>query len=281
MIQLVPFRLLQLPYLSILFFPFFQMSAPATYPKPASSSSQIKLPPYSTIHATSIAFLLCLVVLGCLAAFILVRLPRLLALFGSSSDWYNGIILHHSRANPSPRVPQWAHRYAQYVTSEKDERISDGSMANAVYQESIPPMHTLAPSKAGRLRSTKKRYPPHLSSCIKPFRPFLKPLRARVSPGFSFAQLLVLFVYFTLVSLATLYDANLILDHPRTGWIAVSQLPLVYAFAQKNNVLGAFLGFGYEKVSMSRSPHLFYLINRSSAAQFFPSLCWQIAHPSS
>lgn len=263
------------------------MSASPSYPRnPTASSpsspSQFKLPPLSTIPASSLAFLLCLVFLGILGFFMLIRLPRLLALLCTSSDWYNGFILHHSRANPSARVPQWANRYAKYITSEKGETISDGEMGNAVYQDSIPAMHTLAPSKAGRLRTAKKRYPPHFSSCIKPFRPLLKPFRARVSPGFSFAQFFVLALYFTIVSLAVLYDSNILIDYPRTGWVAVAQLPFVFAFAQKNNVLGAFLGFGYEKVC--RRPILGYIyldIFFFFSAQFSTSLCRQNTHPSS
>ncbi len=32
------------------------------------------------------------------------------------------------------------------------------------------------------------------------------------------------------------------------GLVAVAQLPFVFAFAQKNNIVGAILGYGYEKV---------------------------------
>jgi ferric-chelate reductase len=67
-------------------------------------------------------------------------------------------------------------------------------------------------------------------------------------PGFSLGQLLVLMTYLAILLYATFYNSNIFLDQSRTGWIAVSQYPFVYAFAQKNNFIGAFLGFGYEKV---------------------------------
>ncbi|KAJ3765256.1 hypothetical protein FB446DRAFT_625068, partial [Lentinula raphanica] len=38
-------------------------------------------------------------------------------------------------------------------------------------------------------------------------------------------------------------------DTVRFGWITASQLPFVYAFGTKNNVLGMFLGIGYEKIN--------------------------------
>lgn len=67
-------------------------------------------------------------------------------------------------------------------------------------------------------------------------------------PGFSVAQAFVVVMYFYAMVYAVFFQSNIITDSNRTGWIAVSQLPLVFAFAQKNNVVGGLLGYGYEKV---------------------------------
>jgi hypothetical protein len=79
--------------------------------------------------------------------------------------------------------------------------------------------------------------------------PLLTPLRARILPGFSLAQILVLATYFYSLIYATFYRSNVFLDPARTGWIAVSQLPFVFALAQKNNVLGSIVGHGYERLN--------------------------------
>jgi len=83
---------------------------------------------------------------------------------------------------------------------------------------------------------------------MKPFRRLLNPLRMRIAPGFSFGQLLILLAYLGTLVYGVFHNSNVLLDQSRTGWIAVSQYPFIYAFAQKNNLIGAFLGLGYEKV---------------------------------
>ncbi|KAJ3997205.1 hypothetical protein F5050DRAFT_1459985 [Lentinula boryana] len=44
------------------------------------------------------------------------------------------------------------------------------------------------------------------------------------------------------------YKTNPFSDPVRYAWIGVSQLPFVFALSSKNNVLGYFLGSGYDKV---------------------------------
>jgi hypothetical protein len=175
-----------------------------------------------------------------------IKLPRLLALFGTSSEWINGITLYHTTIYPSRRVAQSTRRHAQYLSTEKEARTFNDSMDTIIHKHSYSSKHSL--SSKTRVRNSRTRYPPHVRSCIKALRPLLKLFRARVSPGFSFGQLLILVAYLALLSYASLYQSNIFLDYSRTGWVAVSQYPFVYAFAQKNNVIGSFLGFGYEKV---------------------------------
>jgi len=176
-----------------------------------------------------------------MAIFMLVRLPRLHAMLRTRSEGREGIVLHHvSVPNPSRRVAQGMRR-VQHSSSEEDSKeryhISDSS-------------HTLHSGRSLRMKGRGKtfRYPPHIPSCSKALRPLLRPMRARISPGFSFGQLLVMSLYFGVLAFTACYNSNLFLDQSRTAWIAVSQFPFVFAFAQKSSFLGAFLGFGYEKV---------------------------------
>jgi uncharacterized membrane protein YhaH (DUF805 family) len=92
-------------------------------------------------------------------------------------------------------------------------------------------------------------YPPHVATCTPLLRPLAAPLSTRISPGFSIAQLIVLLVYLSILiyplSVAT---AGPFVDLDRTGWIAISQLPLIILFASKNNLLAMMLGEGYSGV---------------------------------
>ena len=73
----------------------------------------------------------------------------------------------------------------------------------------------------------------------------------RVAPGFSVGQFIIIAVYFACVAYASFYHSNIFTDKRRTGWVATSQMPIVFLFAQKNNVIGSVLGYGYEKVRNS------------------------------
>jgi hypothetical protein len=56
-------------------------------------------------------------------------------------------------------------------------------------------------------------------------------------------------VYFWVLTYASFYKSNIFLEADRTGWVAIAQLPFIFALSQKNNLLGWLMGLGYEKVS--------------------------------
>jgi ferric-chelate reductase len=193
------------------------------------------------ISSSSLAFNATLALMSIIALFMVLRLPRLLALFGTSSEWLDGYILHHVQVRPSRRKLYIRHGPFDSPFSDSKESTSDSS-------------HMLCHSTSYRsyrnekLRATRMRYPPHIPACPKAIRPILKLFRARIAPGFSIGQLVILSIYFYVLCFAGFYNSNIFLDQSRTGWIAVAQLPFVFAFAQKGNFLGTFFGFGYEKV---------------------------------
>jgi ferric-chelate reductase len=214
----------------------------------ATAKSTIALPAPKNLTDASLVFGVCLFVMAIIVIFMVIRIPRLLALFGTSSD---GVILRHVPAYPPPRVAQpKRHAPNRSPPAAKESNTFGSSMDDIISQRSYPSERSLL-SKV-RVRDARKRYPPHIPSLPKALRPLLKPFRTRISPGFSFGQLLVLAVYLAILLYATIHNSNIFLDQSRTGWIAVSQFPFVYAFAQKNNFIGTFLGFGYEKVELSQ-----------------------------
>jgi len=211
-------------------------------------------------------FLVCLFLLAVIAVFILVRLPRLLALLMSSSEWREGYVLRQvSVANPSGRVTQGGVRSVQ-PEEESKERFHGSDF-----------LHGLHSSRSLRMKdrgTTSHRHPPpHIPSCRKELRPFLRSMRARISPGFSFGQFLLLSAYFGVLTFAACYNSNLFLDLSRMAWIAVSQLPFIFAFAQKSSFLGALFGVGYEKVGVIYDLAMIKNLLTFSA-QLLASVCW-------
>jgi hypothetical protein len=76
-------------------------------------------------------------------------------------------------------------------------------------------------------------------------------LNFRVAPGFSFGKLLVLLAYAALMFFASLRRSDPFSDPVRTGYVAMSQIPIAVALAGKTNWLSWACGVGYEKVWVS------------------------------
>jgi len=73
-------------------------------------------------------------------------------------------------------------------------------------------------------------------------------LNFRVAPGISFGNLLVFLIYAPLMLYASLSSTNPLTSPHRTGYLAISQVPIAVALAGKTNWLGLACGLGYEKV---------------------------------
>jgi len=210
----------------------------------ATIKSTIALPVPNNLSDASLVFGVCLFVMAIIVIFMVIRIPRFLALFGTSSEWIDGFILRHVPVY-HPRRVLHRKRQAYPPPALKESKFVGGSLDD-ISKHSYPSERSLLSKE--QVRETRKRYPPHIPSLPKSLRPLLKPFRMRISLGFSFGQLLLLAAYLGILLYATINKSNIFLDQSRTGWIAVSQYPFVYAFAQKNNFIGVFLGFGYEKV---------------------------------
>ena len=214
----------------------------------ATAKSTVELPAPNNLPDSSLVFGVCLFLMAIIVIFIMIRIPRLLALIGISLEWIDGVVLHYV---PACLPHHTRHSKGHAYSPLRENRFSAASLDDIIFQRSS----YLSESSllfGEQVRATRKRFPPHISSLPKALRPLLKPFRMRISPGFSFGQLLVLAAYFVILLYATIYNSNIFLDQSRTGWIAISQYPFVYAFAQKNNFIGTLLGFGYEKVGSSR-----------------------------
>ena len=89
--------------------------------------------------------------------------------------------------------------------------------------------------------------PHHIPSFSSVTHPLSSPFVHRIAPRFSSGQALVLGIYSTVLGYVSL-KSNLFTDPVRNGFVAMSQIPFVFAFATKNNPFGFLIGLGYEKV---------------------------------
>ncbi|KAJ7088591.1 ferric reductase like transmembrane component-domain-containing protein [Mycena epipterygia] len=110
---------------------------------------------------------------------------------------------------------------------------------------------TYEPKTTVRMRAeTPGAYPPHLEPAPSFLRPVVSLLRSRVAPGLSAAQIAICAGYLSVILYASIYrSSGPFMDYNRFGFIAISQVPFIFAFGSKNNVLGMFLGMGYEKLN--------------------------------
>ena len=176
-----------------------------------------------------------LVLLSITGLFVVAKLPQVIALFGTTSEWFDGHFL----------------RYVPYSPSATRSYLSPSSKADFASNISHTlHSHNTLPTERVTEKGTPAtmRYPPHVGSCIKILRPVQKILRLRTSPGFSIAQSLIFFIYLACLGYAIFYKSNIFNDQTRTAWVVIAQLPFLFLLAQKNNILGLLLGCGHEKV---------------------------------
>ncbi|KAJ3823188.1 ferric reductase like transmembrane component-domain-containing protein [Lentinula raphanica] len=183
-----------------------------------------------------------IILLSIIALLFLLRLPRFLARLYRFSEWTSGLVLrnrpYHTRTSASRRV-----QFSVGNNSSMNDLSTDES--HVMYQDKMSAQRT--PQVQGGIASSA--YPPHVSNCPTFFRPLLKLLHARVNTGVSFSHMAMMIVWTGAVVFPAFYMTEAFTDPVRFGWITASQLPFVYAFGTKNNVLGMFLGIGYEKIN--------------------------------
>ena len=177
-----------------------------------------------------------LILLSITALFVVAKLPQVIALFGTTSEWFDGHFLHYVPYTPSAS--------RSYLPQSSKTDFSS-NISHTLHSHNTLPTERV--TEKGTPLTT--RYPPHAGSCISFLRPVLTLLRLRTSPGFSIAQSLIFFIYLVCLGYATLYKSNIFTDQTRTAWIVIAQLPFLFLLAQKSNILGILLGCGYEKVS--------------------------------
>ncbi|KAK7028156.1 hypothetical protein VNI00_014971 [Paramarasmius palmivorus] len=191
------------------------------------------------VDSEMLMFNIDIVILSLLAVLVFLRLPRAIARLWKTSEWTRGHLLWYSRfpGNPSQRVV-WGNDTGLPYTG--GDYTTDSS-------------HTLHGTELQRV--SKKgtpidvSYPPHIVSTPASFRPMLTLLHKRITPGVSLSHLVIMSIYLGVLIFPAFWETNAFTDPVRFGWLAVGQYPFVFGFATKNNILGALMGAGYEKLN--------------------------------
>ncbi|KAF8066781.1 hypothetical protein FPV67DRAFT_1496412 [Lyophyllum atratum] len=202
-------------------------------------------PQLSDERAETLVFHVVLLVLGVTGLAVIFRLPRAFARFWRSSEWLTGHFLWHTsyeRAN-AKRSYSEDHRLEGTSTKETKEGATDDSHT----------LYSYANRAGGRSdddgQAIGASYPPHIAACPRFLRPLVVLHRTRLSPGFSVSQAIIMLFYFGTLAYAGFYRSSPFTDPMRTGWVAVAQLPFVFALGTKNNILGMLIGFSYAKLN--------------------------------
>lgn len=210
-----------------------------------------------------------LVLAAVVLVFFILGIPRALARFMRANEWTGFMlrkvepkrpvrVLQRGGTKDSGRSGRSGKSYGgkermneKEYANEKGGRDEKGRGERGKREFASDDSHTLVAHGSSRRprRPVKTCYPPHVQAWATNVPPVARILRYRVSPGLSLAQFLLLGGYFLVLFVISFHRSNPFEDTLRTGFVAMSQVPVVYAFAAKNNVVGWLLGVGYEKVS--------------------------------
>ncbi|KAG2040684.1 ferric reductase like transmembrane component-domain-containing protein [Suillus americanus] len=194
-----------------------------------------------TVNAFQLVFHIDVFLLALSAVFAVFALPRAVARFSRAAEWRHGHIL---RAIPlkrrAPKSPMRSVQSPPSGSAAADNLTSDES--HTFHSEAHLIRHPAAKEEGWSL-------PPHVRAWSSRVPTFSNILRYRLDVSFSLGQGLILVIYSAALVYAGFLKSNPFVDPLRTGFVAVSQIPIVYLLATKNNILGIFLGLGYEKLN--------------------------------
>ncbi|KZT71970.1 hypothetical protein DAEQUDRAFT_723603 [Daedalea quercina L-15889] len=184
------------------------------------------------------------VILLCIAGlFVLFALPRIVVRFMRTSEWFAGCFF---RSVEVPRVVRSASTTNLGGSGYSLEKgVADRRSGESVYSNSDD-SHSFNMAVGP---DAPKNAPMYVPTWASRFPTGARVLSTKLRPGYSLGQVTFMMGYFAAFAYATLFDVNLFTDPTRFGYVAVSQMPVIYVMATKNNILGTLLGVGYEKLN--------------------------------
>ncbi|KAG9310137.1 hypothetical protein JVU11DRAFT_9752 [Chiua virens] len=172
------------------------------------------------------------------------------------SEWLQGHLLYSTTLTRKPRTN--LSTQSIYINSDPQKTTLDldGGTTEAMHAQGAPYFSSQSshvekalPARPLTIVQPVTQRPWHMPMLSSLMIPVSNLLHRRVHEHFSVAQVLLMAGYSTVILYAIQYKSIPFIDFDRSGWVSVSQLPLVYALATKNNVIGMLVGVGYEKLN--------------------------------
>ena len=178
----------------------------------------------SPVSSSTLVYDLDIFILAAILLFSLFNVPRALVYIANNrSEVFHGYLLRSA---------------TQFRMYKSPTGIILQSKEKGRLEYSIPTLESAAPLKQ----------PWHFPMRFSLRHPAASFMQYRVLEKYTIVQVLLIAGYTAAVFFAAFYQSNPISKPHRTGWVVASQIPFVYAFATKNNVIGLLVGVGYEKV---------------------------------
>jgi ferric-chelate reductase len=188
----------------------------------------------------SLVFHLNLVIFALFGLFSILTLPRFFTRFSRGSEWTTGLFLYSRPRSSTPK--------SKYVVSVPLESVSHKATFSGSDDSHTLNSHTHLIRRAADEKGRKLSLPPHMKSWTGRYHRISAFLDRECVPSYSIGRSVIVAGYFLVLLYASVYKSSPFSDPLRTGFVAMSQIPLVFALATKNNVLGMMLAVGYEKV---------------------------------
>ncbi|KAH7912891.1 hypothetical protein BJ138DRAFT_1111918 [Hygrophoropsis aurantiaca] len=204
----------------------------------ASAASTAAAAP--TVSDAILVYHIDIIIFGVILIFALLNVPRAYARFSRGSEWLQG---HMLRSVPIETMrPTSISVGAAFMDLQKEAQDVDESTDSLTAYNSMPEL----PKHSTVISPGAPRHMPMVSSI---FHPIASILCHRVHDGYSVAQVLLMLAYIGITFYGAFYKCDIWTDPKRAGYVISSQIPFVYAFATKNNLIGLLVGVGYEKLN--------------------------------
>ncbi|KAL5532319.1 hypothetical protein ACEPAF_5889 [Sanghuangporus sanghuang] len=190
-----------------------------------------------------IVFWLDIALLCAVAFFFLAALPRAIARFSRRSEWGRGLLVYGGTKSGRQPAP---------LTVNPSERLrrqhTDATQWDYTTEQSHTFVGTQEKGWKGETKIVRNASPPpHVpawSSILFPVSAIFVAFGKSVGK-FTMALLFIVAV----IVLQFVLDGNPLTKSVRLGWIATGLIPVTIAFATKNNLIGMFVGMGYERLN--------------------------------
>ena len=210
----------------------------------------------------SVAFWTDMAIVCVAGLFFLLTLPRTVARLGPGGGWADG---HFLRAWLTSCLLRFENSNLVHAGTRGRARPANITQRDFVssqrYLMADMPADTYPPPPTTSDAVPIVRKPVHVKSWQARLPFVMRILRAPAVGRIPLCGVVICVLYFGLLLFAALYKSSVFKDPRRAGWVAISQIPVVYVLATKNNVLCVAWGTAYDRV---------WLISSG------PSDCWDL-----